>query len=290
MEGILTEELSSWPEVKAWRKIAREKILAARVAIPEPVRKHWTGALIERLRPALREAAQPISFYWPIKGEPDFRPLMREFDADGVKLALPVAVRLGEPLRFRPWHHRCEMERGLWNIPIPATKEEIEPRTLLAPIVGYDRDSYRLGYGGGFFDRTLALYGPNVRAIGVGFSIFQLPTIHVQPHDVRLSRVLTEITSLEPAAQSTSPVCYLEESSELYAGYLDRNEIAGELGNLLALLPPERRPMIDYIRWRLDLPDEPPTADATTNLKSHLDRLLPRIPEDWLHRALSCLR
>ena len=122
---------------------------------------------------------------------------MRALASAGIAVALPVAIRLGEPMTFRPWQRGAPMARGIWDIPIPATTTEVVPRTLIAPIVGSIRANYRLGYGGGFFDRTLAKLGSAAQAIGVGFSLFALPTIHPQPHDVAMARIVTEAAPLD---------------------------------------------------------------------------------------------
>ena len=182
-----------WPEVRLWRKATRTESIAARVAIPSDLQDEWTAAIVKKLRSILESAPQPISFYWPLKAEPDFRPFMREIDGMGGKVALPVALKLGEPMTFRPWHRGCPMERGIWNIPIPATREEVIPRTIIAPLVGYDSENYRLGYGGGFFDRTLAKLGEQSSAIGVGYSMFRLPSIYPQDHDIPMTSIITEI-------------------------------------------------------------------------------------------------
>src|SRR5689334_8910473 len=146
-----TPPVDDWSEVRAWRKAARAKLIGARVAVPATIRAAWTHDLAARLSEVLANASQPISFYWPFKGEPDLRPLMRTLAGDGVTVALPVAIRLGDPMTFRPWSRGAPMERGIWDIPIPATKTEVVPRTLIAPFVGFDRANFRLGYGGGFF-------------------------------------------------------------------------------------------------------------------------------------------
>jgi 5-formyltetrahydrofolate cyclo-ligase len=281
----------TWPEVRLWRKTARAKLIAARVALPTAVRKAWTDDLVANLRPLLAAASPPISFYWPFKGEPDLRPLMRELDAAGIAIALPVAVRLGEPMTFRPWRRGAPMERGIWDIPIPAAPEEIVPRTVIAPIVGYDAGTYRLGYGGGFFDRTLAKLRPAVEAIGVGFSPFALPTIHPQPHDVAMGRIVTEAVPLDLAA-GASPVCYLDEADPGYSGFLSGGELAAALRPLAAALPPERLPLLEFVLWRLTGADEPvsTTGSAPAPAGDDLSRLLPRIRDDAIHRAVAVLR
>lgn len=278
----------TWPDVRRWRKTARARLIGARVALPAAVRAAWTGDLVANLRQVLAVAPPPISFYWPFKGEPDLRPLMRELDAAGVVIALPVAVRLGEPLTFRPWRRGAPMERGLWDIPIPAAATDILPRTLIAPVVGYDGGNYRLGYGGGFFDRTLAKLGPAALAVGVGFSLGALPTIHPQPHDLAMARIVTEAAPIA-VPDSASPVCYLGEVDPGYGGFLPDGELAAALRPLAGGLPPERLPLLDLVLWRLDGEGGPaPPAPAPTY--DDLSRLLPRIRDDALHRAVTVLR
>jgi 5-formyltetrahydrofolate cyclo-ligase len=280
----------NWPEVRAWRRTARQKLLAARAATAAPVREDLSRRLIERLRPVLQDRPEPISFYWPIKAEPDLKPLMRALDAAGVRVCLPVAIKLGEPLSFRPWTKGTSMTRGLWDIPIPADPAEVKPRTLIAPIVGYDGESYRLGYGGGFFDRTLAKFAGSGEAIGIGYSMFRLPTIHPQPHDMRMATIVTEAGALPAGdAEPASAVCYLNESEPTYAGYDAPSEAAQKLAGLLRQLPPERLGLLDYVLWRLGgaVTEAAPSAETPSAL---LDQLLPRIRDDAIHAALTALR
>ena len=284
--------MMDWPAVRAWRKEARQKMLAARAAIAQPARAALSERLIAQLMPVLEGRPQPISFYWPIKAEPDLRPLMRALDAADIAVCLPVAIKLGEPLRFRPWRKGCAMERGFWDIPVPATTEEVDPRTLIAPIVGFDAESYRLGYGGGFFDRTLAQYGADARAIGIGYSMFQLPTIHPQPHDVRMSAIVTERARILAGETTTTPsskVCYIDEADATYAGFAADAEIAGVLAGLRGDLAPERVALVDYILWRIDAPANAALGEPD-GAPSRLARLLPRVRDDALHAALSALR
>ncbi len=182
----------NWDEVRAWRKAERARLIEARLAASTETRDRWTERLIAALEPLLEQAEGPISFYWPFRGEPDLRPLMRRLSRAGVALALPVVIERSAPLHFRPWTPGAKLELGIWNIPVPATKDEVEPKLLLAPVVGFTAEGYRLGYGGGYFDRTLAKLGAGHAAIGVGFELGRLPTIHPQPHDIRMSRILTE--------------------------------------------------------------------------------------------------
>jgi 5,10-methenyltetrahydrofolate synthetase len=188
----MSQTKMSWDEIRPWRKLERARLIAARIATVQEIRARWTRAIIETLEPILRESEGPISFYWPLRGEPDLRPLMRTLDGEGFTLALPVVVEPKTPLVFRPWRPGSKMELGVWNIPIPVTKEEVVPRLLLAPAVGFTPDFYRLGYGGGYFDRTLAKLGAGHAAIGIGFEMGRLATIHPQPHDIKMRQVVTE--------------------------------------------------------------------------------------------------
>jgi len=188
----MTQQKLSWDEVRAWRKGERQRLIEARVATVQEIRARWTRAIIETLEPILRESEGPISFYWPFRGEPDLRPLMRVLAGEGITLALPVVAEPKTPLVFRRWEPGSKMELGVWNIPVPATKEEVVPRLLLAPVVGFTPDFYRLGYGGGYFDRTLAKLGSGHAAIGIGFEMGRLATIHPQPHDIAMRQIVTE--------------------------------------------------------------------------------------------------
>src|SRR5919109_1607724 len=140
-------------DIITWRKQERARLITARVATPEETREAWTQRIIASLEPIVMTAEGPVSFYWPFRGEPNLRPLMRRMVAAGKVVALPAVVQPRHPLEFRPWTPGCTMELGVWNIPIPATAERVVPRLLLSPVVGFDPQLYRLGYGGGFYDR-----------------------------------------------------------------------------------------------------------------------------------------
>ncbi|WP_303983283.1 5-formyltetrahydrofolate cyclo-ligase [Dongia mobilis] len=287
----MTAAPNDWDQVKPWRKEARGKILAARSALPPTLRQGMTAALMERLHPLLQEAEGPISFYWPFRGEPDLRPLMRALAADGVEIALPVGTRIGEPLTFRPWEPGCPMARGIWDIPIPATDIEILPQTIIAPLVGFDAALYRLGYGGGFFDRTLAARRKPAEVIGIGFAMFQLPTIKPQPHDIPMDRIVTDRSaSLIVTAGGTSPVCYAEDADPRYAGEIDLRDLTAALQAISSLVPTERAPLLDFIHWRLGTTISDGHLPAPADLDTFLGRLIPRIQDDGIHAALQALR
>lgn len=182
-------------DVARWRKAAREERLAARAALAVAERQEIAAALGRHLDALLAEVVpdlrgRVVAGYWPIRSEPDLRPWMAALAARGARLALPVVAVPKAPLEFRPWAPGAAMERGFWNIPVPAGAETVLPDLALAPLVGWDAEGYRLGYGGGYFDRTLA--ARPTFAIGVGLQAAQIPTIFPQPHDIRLDAIVTE--------------------------------------------------------------------------------------------------
>jgi 5-formyltetrahydrofolate cyclo-ligase len=186
----------SWDEVRAWRRAERQTLIAHRLTVAREGRERRDGIITARLLSLLPEmvGSTPftLGFYWPFKGEYDPRPLVRELHRQGVRLALPVVIERAQPMIFREWWPGAPMAPGVWNIPVPTEGEPLSPAVLLAPLVGFDSCGYRLGYGGGYYDRTLAAATPKPLAIGVGFELSRLDTIHPQPHDVPMDLVVTE--------------------------------------------------------------------------------------------------
>lgn len=182
--------------IEAWRKAERARLLAWRQGLSADYRAGQTAALcaaLDRLIPADSRAI--VGVYWPIRAEPDLREWLRARSAGGLRIALPVAIALGSPLTYRHWYPGVRMTRGLWQIPFPDGTEELAPDIVLAPLVGFDAQRYRLGYGGGFFDRTLAAAHPRPLAIGVGYPGCALETIFPQPHDIPMDHILTGASS-----------------------------------------------------------------------------------------------
>ncbi len=177
--------------VLRWRKAERNRLLAIRGALPQEYRAAVTEKIVHRLEQIIpREEGTIVSAYWPIRAEPDLRPWLRAVRERGGRIALPVALAVGEPLEFREWHPGARLAHGLWNIPYPADGPKVIPTAILAPLVGFDQNCYRLGYGGGFFDRTLAALGGSPLVIGVGYPEASIPTIFPQPHDLPMSCIL----------------------------------------------------------------------------------------------------
>lgn len=179
-------------DVARWRKAERERLIAERLALTKQYRTEQTELIAQALdRHIPRAAGTVVGAYWPIRGEPDLRAWMRARWQDGLRFALPVATALGRPLEFREWQPDAPMQQGLWKIPFPAEGRPVLPTVVLAPLVGFDSADFRLGYGGGFFDRTLQELNPAPLKLGVGYAIAAIPTIYPQPHDVPMDRIVT---------------------------------------------------------------------------------------------------
>ncbi|MBB5760552.1 5-formyltetrahydrofolate cyclo-ligase [Methylorubrum rhodesianum] len=189
---------ADWPTIRDWRKSVRDTLIAQRIALSAEERT----AKSSRIGQALRDAVEPyvgglVGFYWPFRGEFDPRGVVGALRERGTRLALPVIVERGQPLVFREWTPGSLMVQGTWKIPMPASGEGVFPDLLIVPLVGFDRKGYRLGYGGGFYDRTIAAMPERPRTIGVGFELGLLETIYPQPHDIALEMIVTEGTRLK---------------------------------------------------------------------------------------------
>lgn len=139
-----------------------------------------------------------IGAYWPIKGEFDPLPALHRWKEDGELLDEPVMRRIGLPvidkvhktLQFHAWYPGCPMEEDAYGIPKPKDTELLEPELLFVPCVGYSAGGYRLGYGGGFYDRTLASLHPKPFTVGLGYTDGFLEDFDAQPHDIPLDAIL----------------------------------------------------------------------------------------------------
>lgn len=180
-------------DVARWRRSQRKDLIGARMATAAESRSRAAQRIAARLDVEIGEMrGRCVGIYWPFRAEPDLRAWAATVVERGGRLALPAVVEKTRPLTFRQWAPGDRLERGVWNIPVPAEGDEIAPDTIVSPLVGYDEAGYRLGYGGGFYDRTLAAMREKPLAIGVGFTLSRLPTIYPQWHDVPMDRIIVE--------------------------------------------------------------------------------------------------
>lgn len=189
-------------DVARWRKAERARLIEARRALDAARRRQVAAALAEHLARlvAARLGAlegRVIAGYWPIRGEPDLTPLLAEWHEQGAIVALPEVQASAAPMAFRRWSPGMRMVSGAWGIPVPPPEaQRVVPELVLVPLVGWapreGGGGWRLGHGGGYFDRTLAALRPRPHAVGVGLEAARLPTIYPQPHDVPMDVIVTE--------------------------------------------------------------------------------------------------
>lgn len=214
----------------AERRRLRKMLIERRLALPDADCVRHSA----RIRALLREhfpqlAGMRVAFCWPVSKEPDLRPLLAawadESGADGPEggveaetgargengfcALLPVVVAENAPLAFRAWTPRTPLVADRYGIPTPAAGAFVAPTALLLPVNAFDAAGYRIGYGGGYFDRTLAALasgpGPAPLAIGVGYELARVATIHPEPHDLPLAAVVTEAGVFRTPAPPASP-------------------------------------------------------------------------------------
>jgi 5-formyltetrahydrofolate cyclo-ligase len=178
--------------VKRWRRGERERLIALRQALPIDERQLMSGRIEAGLRAIIAERPGILGVYWPFRAEFDPRGMIDWAVAQGRVVALPVVVDRKGPLEYRSWRPGETLIDGVWQIPVPEKRDIVVPGIVLAPLVGFDPACYRLGYGGGYFDRTLAALVPRPLAIGVGFAAQAIATIHPQPFDVAMDLIVTE--------------------------------------------------------------------------------------------------
>lgn len=181
------------PAVAQWRKSERERLIASRLLLDAATRAGHARGIARHLDELIGDpSGLVVSTYWPYRGEPDLRPWLEELRARGGRTALPVVIAKKAPLIFRLWRAGEPLASGVWDIPVPADGEAVQPDIVIAPIVGFDTECYRLGYGGGYFDRTLAILPSSTIAIGVGYEQAAMATIRPQPFDIPMRHIVTE--------------------------------------------------------------------------------------------------
>jgi len=193
----LTELLKLKTEARANAKVRRAEAaassgLAAAEAVSERVAELLSGF----------SKATVVAGYWPIGTELDVRHTLSHLDLIGFGCALPVVVAKGEPLTFRTWTPQVLMERsGLGILAPAATVPEVDPDVLLVPLLSFDRAGYRLGYGAGFYDRTLERLRRSkpLTAVGIGFAAQEVDSVPRDQYDQPLDWLVTERFALKIA-------------------------------------------------------------------------------------------
>lgn len=183
----------SWADALRWRKHQRRRLLEARLAISAEARKAKSEQIASRLDLAIGEVrGRIVSCYWPIRGEPDLRNWATGIIARGGRIALPVVIKKGWPLEFRIWSPGDRLERGIWNIIVPAGGPAVQPNVVVAPVIGFDAEKCRLSYAGDVFDETRAALKTRPLVIGVGYAESRTPTIHRLSHNIPVDIIITD--------------------------------------------------------------------------------------------------
>jgi 5-formyltetrahydrofolate cyclo-ligase len=187
------------------KRALRKQLIEQRLKMPDRLRR---GDLLQQVMRIwlVGRTDTVIGAYWPIKGEFDPLPALHRWKEDGElldepqlrRIGLPVVDKLHQTLKFHAWFPGCPMEEDAYGIPKPKDTEVVVPTLLFVPCVGYGVGGYRLGYGGGFYDRTLAQLRPKPFTVGLGFAQGFLPNLEPEVHDVPLDAVLNELGVVWP--------------------------------------------------------------------------------------------
>ena len=187
------------------KKALRQQLVEARLAMPD---RHQRALELQNVM-RIWLVGRPdtvIGAYWPIKGEFDPLPALHRWKEDGEllehsqrrRIGLPVVDKVHKTLVFHAWYPGCRMEEDAYGIPKPKDTEVIVPTLLFVPCVGYGPGGYRLGYGGGFYDRTLATLQPRPFTVGLGYTNAFLPEFEPEAHDMPLDAILNENGQIWP--------------------------------------------------------------------------------------------
>jgi 5,10-methenyltetrahydrofolate synthetase len=170
----------------------RRILLAERRGIPAEERARWDHQLCANIVNWWRDCkVEALGVYWPLRDEPDLHAAYAELSRLGVRLLLPVVVQRDAPLEFASWEIGETMVKDGMGVAVPAhLRIGPYPPALLVPCLGYNAGGFRLGYGGGFYDRTLAR-DPRPATVGVAYSCLEVE-FDVDNHDIALDVVITE--------------------------------------------------------------------------------------------------
>lgn len=183
----------------AWRRALRREMMARRAAMTPARHAELSAAIVTHLLANLSDlSSRTVAFCWPVKHEPDVREALAAWRRQGGRAALPVVVAENQPLAFRDWRPDSPLLPDRYGIPTPTEGEWLQPEAILLPLNAFDAAGYRLGYGGGYFDRTLAALTPRPLAVGVGFEINRVDSIRPEAHDQRLDWIVTEQGAFRP--------------------------------------------------------------------------------------------
>jgi len=172
-------------DVARFRRAERTRLMHLRRKLPSDELAAQSARVAEVLSGLLTPGkGTPVAAYWPIRGELDLRPWMQAIHEQGAQVALPVVIEKNAPVEFHLWRPGSPLKRGIWNIPVPAEGIPLTPEIVISPLLGIDSAGYRLGNGGGYYDRTLAALPQMPHVIGIGHDFCRMETIFPMPWDM----------------------------------------------------------------------------------------------------------
>lgn len=181
-------------ESAAFRSALRRERIIARTTLPAAEHAAKSAGIRDHLYSLLTQrAAGTIAFYWPIRAEVDCRPLVTRLLQQSWRACLPEIVAPAAPMQFRAWTPQSRMTTGLHDIPTLADGEILLPDVVLLPVNAFDASGHRLGYGGGYYDRTLAILIPAPYVVGVTFEFARVESVRPQSRDFAMNAVVTEL-------------------------------------------------------------------------------------------------
>ncbi len=188
-------DMASSTFVEDLKTTLRREATARRDALPADARQAAAEVIAARIFPLAIAPGAIVSAFMPLGNEINPLPLMRKLVGEGARLALPVVAGRDKPLVMRAWSFGAPLAAGIWGIREPTPEAtEVEPDILLVPLLAFDRIGHRVGYGGGYYDRTITQLRERkaVIAVGLAFAAQEVPTVPTTPRDALLDLVLTE--------------------------------------------------------------------------------------------------
>lgn len=184
-----------------WRRAMRREMVTRRSGLSVVAHAEKSAEIVRILRSTVPRP-NICAFCWPIKHEPDVLAVVQSWRTEGTIAALPVVLGEAQPLAFREWKTESILQPDRYGIPTPVQGDFVHPDLILVPLNGFDAQGFRLGYGGGYFDRTLAVLSPRPLTVGVGFEINRLDSIRPESHDLPLDWIVTEAGAFNCAGSS----------------------------------------------------------------------------------------
>ena len=174
------------------KKNLRKKFINLRNSLQPSAKLEADTKISNALETLLNDCKGPVSFYWPMRNEFDPVTIISKWliSTKGRYAALPIIIQKNSPMKFLNWDTKTKLENGLFNLLAPPkTSPEVKPSVIIIPCVGFDSKNYRIGYGGGYYDRTLVQY-PDAKKIGIGYKSCRIENLWPEKYDIPMDLVI----------------------------------------------------------------------------------------------------